>query len=195
MLLRFLLVRVFVKCIFLLFLKGIQNIFIFIFSKYLSFLIKSLFCLGFTCFNNDTFHKIASPVSVLVRKKTNIDSMAKDFQTLVSRLSLAGFVVGYPFSLHGQHSVEAVQVRLFMEELRKTGKLDGLSYTYWDENYTSKCVEALLYPLNLHPIEHKTITDKFAAVGILQRYFQSPETLKKTEDYLLHAVKYVSIIL
>ncbi|KAG0474044.1 hypothetical protein HPP92_015901 [Vanilla planifolia] len=133
---------------------------------------------------SDTFHKIASPVSVLVRKKTNIDSMAKDFQTLVSRLSLAGFVVGYPFSLHGQHSVEAVQVRLFMEELRKTGKLDGLSYTYWDENYTSKCVEALLYPLNLHPIEHKTITDKFAAVGILQGYLDHMNRKLKSEEQL-----------
>lgn len=119
---------------------------------------------------SDTCNKIASPVSVLVRKKTNIESMAEDFQTLISRLSLVGFVVGFPFSLLGQHNVEAVQVRLFMEELRKTGKLDGLCYTYWDENYTSKCVEALLHPLNLHPVEHKTIMDKFAAVGILQGY-------------------------
>lgn len=119
---------------------------------------------------SDTSNKIASPVSVLVRKKTNIDLMANDFQTLVSRLSLVGLVVGYPFSIHGQHSVEAVQVKLFMEELSNTRKLDGMRYTYWDENYTSKCVEALLHPLNLHPVEHKTITDKFAAVGILQGY-------------------------
>lgn len=31
-----------------------------------------------------------------------------------------------------------------------------------------QCVEALLEPLNLHPVESKTIMDKFAAVGILQ---------------------------
>ncbi|XP_072963213.1 uncharacterized protein [Typha angustifolia] len=95
---------------------------------------------------SDTCNKIASPLSVLVRKKTNIDLMAKDFRTL------------------------AAQVRLFVEDLRKTGKLDDLSYTYWDENYTSKCVEALLHPLNLHPVQTKTIMDKFAAVGILQGY-------------------------
>ncbi|CAI0476298.1 unnamed protein product [Linum tenue] len=34
--------------------------------------------------------------SVLVRKKSNVDSMAMDFQKLVSELSLAGFVVGLP---------------------------------------------------------------------------------------------------
>ncbi|RWW08758.1 hypothetical protein BHE74_00007663, partial [Ensete ventricosum] len=56
---------------------------------------------------------------VLVRKKTNIDIMAKDFQKLVC-------------------GSKAVQVRLFMEDLRKTGRLNGLTYTYWDENYTSK---------------------------------------------------------
>ncbi|WOL17101.1 hypothetical protein Cni_G25890 [Canna indica] len=122
---------------------------------------------------SDVNNKIASPLSVLIRKKSNIDLMAKDFQTLISQLSLAGFVVGYPFSLQGQKSVEAVQVRIFMEELRQTGKLDDISYTYWDENYTSKCVEALLEPLDLHPVEAKTIMDKFAAVGILQGYLDN----------------------
>lgn len=31
-----------------------------------------------------------------------------------------------------------------------------------------QCVDALLSPLNLHPVEYKTVSDKFAAVGILQ---------------------------
>ncbi|XP_043810050.1 putative pre-16S rRNA nuclease isoform X2 [Manihot esculenta] len=46
---------------------------------------------------SDTHNKIASPLSVLLRKKTNIDLMATDFQSLISELSLVGFVVGYPF--------------------------------------------------------------------------------------------------
>jgi hypothetical protein len=33
---------------------------------------------------------------------------------------------------------QAVQVRLLAGELCKTGKLDDLCYTYWDENFTSK---------------------------------------------------------
>lgn len=119
---------------------------------------------------SDPHNIIAAPLSVLVRKKTNIDLMAKDFQTLVSELSLVGFVVGFPFQLQGSNSVEAVQIKLFMEDLRKTGKLEGLNYTYWDERFTSKSVEALLRPLNLHPVQHKTMVDKFAAVGILQGY-------------------------
>jgi putative Holliday junction resolvase len=73
-------------------------------------------------------------------------------------------LVMFPFSIK-----QALQVRLLVGELCKTGKLDDMSYTYWDENFTSKCVEALLHPLKLHdPVETKTMTDKFAAVCILQ---------------------------
>ncbi|XP_030946559.1 uncharacterized protein LOC115971030 isoform X2 [Quercus lobata] len=92
---------------------------------------------------SDTHNKIASPLSVLLRKKSNIDLMVSDFQSL------------------------AVQVKLFIDDLCKTGKLKGLNYTYWDESFTSKNVELLLKPLNLHPVQSKTIIDKFAAMGIL----------------------------
>ncbi|KAF8410167.1 hypothetical protein HHK36_002689 [Tetracentron sinense] len=118
---------------------------------------------------SDTHNRIASPLSVLVRKKSNIDLMAKDFRSLISELSLGAFIVGYPFDRH-RNCVDAVQVKLFIDDLRKTGQLEGLWYTYWDECFTSKNVELLLKPLNLHPVQSKTIVDKFAAVGILQGY-------------------------
>ncbi|KAJ3696170.1 hypothetical protein LUZ60_001547 [Juncus effusus] len=132
---------------------------------------------------SDPQNKIASPVDVLERKKGNVDDMAKDFQTLISQFSLGGFVVGYPFNLQGQSTLDAVQVKLFVENLRKTGKLDGISYTYWDENYTSKCVEALLEPLDLHPFVVKTMMDKFAAVGILQGYLDNMNRNLNSENF------------
>ncbi|XP_058200788.1 uncharacterized protein LOC131315634 isoform X3 [Rhododendron vialii] len=95
---------------------------------------------------SDANNKIASPLSVLLRKKTNIDLMAGDFQNL------------------------AVQVKLLIDDLCKTGRLEGVRYTFWDECFTSKNVELLLKPLNLHPVLAKTMIDKFAAVGILQGY-------------------------
>uniref|UniRef100_A0A5B6YGZ2 YqgF/RNase H-like domain-containing protein n=2 Tax=Davidia involucrata TaxID=16924 RepID=A0A5B6YGZ2_DAVIN len=118
---------------------------------------------------SDTHNKIASPLSVLLRKKTNIDLMATDFQSLISELSLAGFIFGYPFDRQ-RSSPDAVQVKLFIDDLCKTGKFEGLRYTFWDECFTSKNVELLLKPLVLHPVQAKTIVDKFAAVGILQGY-------------------------
>lgn len=110
--------------------------------------------------------------------------MAKDFQTLVSRYSLSGFIVGYPFGIQGQNSVEAIQVKLLIEKLKNTGLLDDMRYTYWNENYTSKCVEALLEPLNIHPMEVKTILDKFAAVGILQGYLDDMQWKLKSGEFL-----------
>ncbi|RLM86774.1 putative pre-16S rRNA nuclease [Panicum miliaceum] len=112
---------------------------------------------------SDEKNRIALPLSVLSRTKTNINLMADDFKTL------------------------AVQVRLLAGELCKTGKLDDLCYTYWDENFTSKCVEALLHPLNLkNRDEAKTITDKFAAVCILQ-HFPCPESDVATPAQSTHA--------
>uniref|UniRef100_A0A2N9J360 YqgF/RNase H-like domain-containing protein n=1 Tax=Fagus sylvatica TaxID=28930 RepID=A0A2N9J360_FAGSY len=106
---------------------------------------------------SDTHNKIASPLSVLLRKKSNIDLMVDDFQSL------------------------AVQVKLFVDDLCKTRKLEGLNYTYWDESFTSKNVEILLKPLNLHPVQSKTIVDKFAAVGILQGYLDYVNRKMKLE--------------
>uniref|UniRef100_A0A2P2JIX7 Uncharacterized protein n=2 Tax=Rhizophora mucronata TaxID=61149 RepID=A0A2P2JIX7_RHIMU len=106
--------------------------------------------------------------------------MATDFQSLVSELSLAGFVVGC--SIDRQRSTpDALQVKLFIDELCKTGKLEGVKYTYWNECYTSKSVEILLKPFNFHPVEEKTMLDKFAAVGILQGYLDFVNKKVKVE--------------
>ncbi|KAL1566084.1 putative pre-16S rRNA nuclease [Salvia divinorum] len=118
---------------------------------------------------SDANNITASPLSVLVRKRTNIDLISTDFQTLISGFSLEGFVIGYPFDRH-KSNPDAVQVKLFIDDLNKTGKFEDLKYTFWDECFTSKNVEFLLKPLTIHPVQLKTIMDKFAAVGILQGY-------------------------
>ncbi|KAL3652667.1 hypothetical protein CASFOL_002348 [Castilleja foliolosa] len=118
---------------------------------------------------SDANNKIASPLSVLVRTKQNTALIASDIQSLISKLSLSGLVIGYPFDRQ-RRSPDAVQVKCFIDDLTETGKFDDMKYTFWDECFTSKNVEFLLKPLALHPVQYKTITDKFAAVGILQGY-------------------------
>lgn len=129
---------------------------------------------------SDFHNKVASPLSVLLRKKSNIDLMASDFQSLISEFPLVGFVVGCPYDKLGG-APDAVQVKLFIDDLCKTRKLEGLRYTYWDERFTSKNVELLLRPLTLHPVQSKTIIDKFAAVGILQGYLDYVNRKMKLE--------------
>ncbi|GAA0161578.1 RNA processing factor [Lithospermum erythrorhizon] len=118
---------------------------------------------------SDEHNKIALPGSVLLRKKEMIDLMATDFQCLISELSIAALVVGYPFDRQ-RSSPDAVQVNLLIDDLCASGKLEGVKYTYWDECFTSKSVELLVQRLELHPVRSKTILDKFAAIGILQGY-------------------------
>ncbi|EFH54151.1 hypothetical protein ARALYDRAFT_323835 [Arabidopsis lyrata subsp. lyrata] len=129
---------------------------------------------------SDPSNMVASPLSVLLRKKTNIDLMATDFQNLVKAFSVSGLVVGYPFGkLNNVEDV--VTVNLFIEELRKTEKLKDVKYTYWDERLSSKTVELMLKPLNLHPVQEKTMLDKLAAVVILQEYLDYANRYLNTE--------------
>uniref|UniRef100_A0A6N2L0F3 Uncharacterized protein n=1 Tax=Salix viminalis TaxID=40686 RepID=A0A6N2L0F3_SALVM len=98
----------------------------------------------------------------------------------ISELSLGGFIVGYPFDRQ-RSAPDAVRVKLFVDDLCRTGKLEGLKFTYWDECFTSKNVELLVKPLNLHPVHAKSIMDKFAAVGILQGYLDYVNKKMKLE--------------
>lgn len=121
---------------------------------------------------SDITNKVASPLAVLLRKKTNIDLMAKDLQCLVSELSLGGFVFGCP-SDRRKPCQDGLHVKLFIDDLCRTGELRGVNYTFRDEMYTSKNVEFLLQVKKFHPTQLKTMSDKFAAVGILQAYLDS----------------------
>ncbi|XP_076897647.1 uncharacterized protein LOC143550988 [Bidens hawaiensis] len=131
---------------------------------------------------SDFDNKVASPLSVLVRRKNNIGLMALDFKQLISKLSLSAFVVGYPYEYMQKNSENATQVKVFVDDLSKTGKLVDVKYTLWNECYTTKNVELLLKPLNLHPVEAKTSSDKFAAVAILQAYLDFVNRYAVTEQ-------------
>ncbi|KAL2894076.1 Cysteine synthase [Bienertia sinuspersici] len=83
---------------------------------------------------SDPENKIAMPLSVLLRKKFNIDMMAADF----TKFLLSGFVVGCPFDRQ-RPSPDAVQVKVFVDDLCRTKKLE------------SNVGTMLLKPLTLHP--------------------------------------------
>ncbi|CAI0414415.1 unnamed protein product [Linum tenue] len=130
---------------------------------------------------SDPLNKVASPLSVLVRKKSNLDLVAMDFQKLVSELSVAGFVVGLPLDRY-QKSRDGNEMHLFVDDLSRTGKLNNsLPYTYWNECFSSKVIDLLIEPLKLHPVEAKTMHDKFAAVTILQGYLDYMNKRLKSE--------------
>ncbi|MCL7030186.1 hypothetical protein MKW94_013195 [Papaver nudicaule] len=130
---------------------------------------------------SDRENREALPLSVLVRKQTNIDLMAKDFRTLISELSLGGLVIGCCYS-RNVSQIDSFQVKDLVKDLCKRQELEDVKFTYWEERFTSKVVENTINPLKYlhnddkseavvrHRYEDKTAVDKLAAVAILQEY-------------------------
>lgn len=137
---------------------------------------------------SDEHNKVALPGWVLVRKKSMIDLMATDFQSLISKFSIVGVIVGYPLDRQkiGQNTG---QVNHLMKDLCATEKLTGVRYAYWNECFSSKNAQLFVQRFDdSNQILSKTISDKFAAIGILQSYLdfvnrhERLETVK--EDHL-----------
>ncbi|KAI3922357.1 hypothetical protein MKX01_006046 [Papaver californicum] len=113
---------------------------------------------------SDRENQEALPLSVLVRKQTNIDLMAKDFRTLISELSLGGLVIGCCYT-RNISQIESFQVKDLVQELRKREELQDVKFTYWEEHFTSKIVENTINPLKYLHNNNKTVDDKDDAVN------------------------------
>ncbi|KAK1560362.1 hypothetical protein Q3G72_025778 [Acer saccharum] len=77
----------------------------------------------------------------LFRDKETIDSIAIKLRSLISRYKLHCVVVGYPCSIKNENPY-GEQVKIFINDLHNTGKLEGLKYTYWDKRFASKAMES-----------------------------------------------------
>ncbi|KAJ0105431.1 hypothetical protein Patl1_19389 [Pistacia atlantica] len=86
----------------------------------------------------------------------------------ILEFDLKGFVVGYPFNRQQRNTPDSEQVKRFIDEMSKIGKLEGLEYTYWDKEFISKDVELFLKNFSLPQFERKEMEYKFAAVELLQ---------------------------
>ncbi|KAK3184776.1 hypothetical protein Dsin_032062 [Dipteronia sinensis] len=121
----------------------------------------------------------AVPLRALDRQEKNLSSMAADlFQSLIPEHNLVGFVVGTDFQLSHLGPPLDEKTQNFIDDLHKTGKVEGLKYTYWDRGITSKNaefvlkqhVEFLVEILNQPQDMSKTIMEKCQSVSALQGY-------------------------
>ncbi|TXG68145.1 hypothetical protein EZV62_003080 [Acer yangbiense] len=121
----------------------------------------------------------AVPLSrALDRQENNLSPMAADlFQSLIPEHNLVGFVFGTNYGREDSRPVNA-QTKIFIDDLCKTGKVEGLKYTFWDRGITSKNaefvlkqhLEFLLENFNLPQSMSKTTLEKCQAVSALQGY-------------------------
>ncbi|KAK3220135.1 hypothetical protein Dsin_014105 [Dipteronia sinensis] len=95
----------------------------------------------------------------------------------ISEHNAVGFVVCYPYYWDFLKP-RGEEVKIFVDDLCKTKKMEGLMYTYWDNLIVFKDMDFVLdhhlgficQQLNLPEDVSKKITDKFRASQVLQGY-------------------------
>jgi hypothetical protein len=82
-----------------------------------------------------------------------------------------------------------VQVKIFIDDLCKTKKLEGLKYTYWDERFTSK-VSAYSY-MNLIIFLSKMLKiSPFSMVPELPTLYEKDMLIREThKEYNLDRIE------
>ncbi|KAK0603720.1 hypothetical protein LWI29_007897 [Acer saccharum] len=132
----------------------------------------------------------AVPLRALDRQESIMTSMAADlFQSLIAEHNLVGFVVGTNYDLLDNRPTLEEETQIFVDNLRKTGIVEGLKYTFWDRGITSKNaefvlkqhVEFILENLNSPPDMSKTIMEKCRAVSALQGYLDCTNKMVKED--------------
>lgn len=123
---------------------------------------------------SDTDYQLAYPLCVLPKDPNLMKSeiLMKKFvfnlRKLMTDYDASRIVFGYPY-LQGMANTQAFHIPNTVDGLSASGMLDDVTYTLWDEAYTSKLVKRLMEPH--YTGEHdKVISDTLAGTGILQAY-------------------------
>ncbi|KAK0571167.1 hypothetical protein LWI29_012026 [Acer saccharum] len=141
---------------------------------------------------SDSKNLTAVPLRGLHMKKTNMTSMVDMFQSLISEHNLVCFVVGTPYTRDCDAKPFLEETQIFIDNLCKTGKLEGFKYTYWDSCIRSKNSEFVLEQHVQFILEHlnqpqdmsKTIMDKCHAVSALQGFLDCTHKMHRSKSLL-----------
>ena len=114
---------------------------------------------------SDAAGSLIFPAGYLVRTKFSQD-LDRVLEIAHDR-DVQGFVVGVPYTLHGEIGTSAKRAQRFIRALRKRTTLPVYSI---DESFTSFEAEGLLREAGRQPSREKGAVDEAAAALILQRF-------------------------
>ncbi|KAL5822459.1 hypothetical protein ACOSQ4_020359 [Xanthoceras sorbifolium] len=100
-------------------------------------------------------------------------------QTLIADYNAMGLVIGYGYPYRFPYTMDrdwAISVMRVVEQLQKTGKLERVKYTYWDDLIPTQDMDVLIRHhvgficknLNVPQDVAKEIMKKFSATHLLQ---------------------------
>ena len=116
---------------------------------------------------SDPLHLIASPKKTLL-VKDKIEAVNLIIE-IISEQEIEKIVIGLPFGMRGNETLQTQHVRdfgLLLEE-------KGYDVIYLDERLSSKSAKDALIKQNIKPSRQKHLVDQTAAALILQQYLDS----------------------
>ncbi len=112
---------------------------------------------------SDAGRRVASPLSVIRRKKFTVD--IESLFELTATSQPAGIVLGLPLNMDGSEGPRAQATRAFARNL--AGHTD-LPILFWDERLSTAAVERTLIEADSSRARRAEVVDKVAAAYILQ---------------------------
>ena len=116
----------------------------------------------------DADRKIASPFATYTRRDLVQD--AKYFKSVVAEEKVGSLLLGLPVYMSGDEGPQAKLARAFGERLFEW---TGLPVRYWDERYTSRFADAILWDAGLTHKQRKERRDQLAAQILLTSYLEA----------------------
>ncbi|KAK1581578.1 hypothetical protein Q3G72_007136 [Acer saccharum] len=117
------------------------------------------------------------------RYEKNMATMVNCFKNLVEKKKAEGLIVGYPSSSIIQKS-DGAETKIFIDKLDKTGKFEGLKYTYWCTSLVSKTRQTPSKVLNGYCTEMIEPSFEDSANNILQGYLNCCRMVLKAAKVL-----------
>jgi len=112
---------------------------------------------------SDVSRTIASPLSLLNRKKFTQDAIA--LFEIVDKQEVGALVLGLPVSMDGTEGPRCQSTRSFADNLLK---LRDIPISFWDERWSTAAVTRTLLEADASRARRAELVDKLAAAYILQ---------------------------
>lgn len=116
----------------------------------------------------DPDRKIASPLTTYTRRDLVQD--AKFFKNIVAEEKIGSLLIGLPVHMSGDEGPQAKLARAFGSQL---ADWTSLPVHYWDERYTTRFAESILWDAGLTHKKRKERRDQLAAQILLTSYLEA----------------------
>ncbi len=129
---------------------------------------------------SDEEHKFSFPYDILENK--NVAYVQEKILEIITKEKISKIVIGMPYKLSGKKSYAMVEVKNFVEELKKKPSFKKIKFDFFDERLTTKFVEKELLIAKKKRKDKKAIINKASAQKILQDYLDCKNSQKPRTD-------------